>query len=54
MFTMPKSKKGHNSAMTSPTEKEKNGSTYFSCLFHILSFKILSQTGFDRMFVCKA
>ena len=46
---MGKSKKGHNSAMTSPTEKKKNGSAYISWLFHISYFKILSLTVLDRL-----
>ena len=33
-FTMQKSKKGHNSAMTSPMKK-KNWSAYFSCFPYI-------------------
>ena len=45
---MQKSKKGHNSAMTNPTEK-KEKSPYFSCIFHTLNFKILHLTVLDRM-----
>ena len=43
-------KKGHNSATTSPTEKKKKyGSAYFSYIFHISIFKIISLTILDRM-----
>ena len=43
-------KKGHNSAMKGPTEKKKkHKSSYFSYLFHISNFKILSLTVLDRM-----
>ena len=42
------SKKGHNSAVSSLTEKKKYGSAYFSCLFHVSNFKILSLTVHDR------
>ena len=44
-----KVKKGHNSAMTSLMEKKKKGSAYFSCLVHILNFKILSLTLLDHV-----
>ena len=43
-------KKGHNSAMKTPTEKKKkHGSSDFSYLFHISNFKILSLIVLDRM-----
>ena len=37
-------KKRHNSAMTVRRKRKKYRSAYFSCLFHILNFKILSLT----------
>ena len=46
---MQKSKKGHNSAMTSPTDKkQKYGSACFSCYVNILNLT-LSLTVLDRM-----
>ena len=44
------SKKGHDSRTTVLTEKKKYGSAYFSCLFHISNFKVLSITVLD---LCK-
>ena len=35
--------------MKSPTEKRKYGSSYFSYLFNLSNFKILSLTVLDRM-----
>ena len=44
------SKKGHNSATKSPTEKKNNtGPLIFLYLFHISNFKILSLTVLDKM-----
>ena len=45
-FTMQNSKNGHNSAMTSPTEKKKNTGPL---IFMLIPFKILSLTVLDRM-----
>ena len=45
-----KSKEGHNSATTSPTEKKKKYvSAYFSYLLRVSNLKILSLIILDRM-----
>ena len=43
------SKKGHNSATKSPTEKKKIRVLFFSYLLHISNFKILFLTLVDHM-----
>ena len=46
---MQKSKNGHGCNDKSEGKEKKYRSAYFSCLFHILKFKILPLTVLDRM-----